>query len=171
LNPSQAGEAAITQYDSDGDQKLSAAELKGCPGIDIAKYDTDGDKHVGADEIRARLEAFLKQGVSRLQFPCVVTLNRGPLSGATVRLVPESFFGGSIQAASGTTDGSGTATLGIEDGIGGVGPGVYKVEITHPDQNISARYNTETTLGCEVDPTNPYAPISRFDVTQETGRR
>jgi hypothetical protein len=44
-------------------------------------------------------------------------------------------------------------------------PGIYKVRITHPQLQIHPRYNTRTTLGCEVssETGNPTARI-RFEL-------
>ena len=75
-----------------------------------------------------------------------------------MKYVPEPFLGGAVEEATGVTDASGTAVLAIADeklpshlkGISGVRSGFYKVEITHPDKNIPAKYNTETTLGHEI---------------------
>ena len=88
-----------------------------------------------------------------------------PLSGATVKLIPEKYLGDEIKAAVGVTNDGGSATMRIPDedlpeaqrGIVGVHYGTYKVEITHPTMKIPAKYNTQTTLGYETERGNPYA--------------
>ena len=66
-------------------------------------------------------------------------------------------MGGLVKAAVGTSNRRGVVHVGIPQeempdnlkGINGMQLGLFKVEITHPDYSIPARYNTETTLGEE----------------------
>ena len=162
VDPAGAAAAAITAHDADGDGKLSEAELASVPGLlaSIAVYDTDGDKSLSADEISMRLESMVSSGVGLLGCRCTVLVGGQPLPGATVRLLPEEFLGGAVLAAEGVTDRDGSATLAVDDsklpedqrGLASMQPGVYRVEITHPDRTIPERYNSQTTLGHEVHP-------------------
>ena len=42
--------------------------------------------------------------------------------------------------------------------------GLYSVEITHPQTQLAARYNTSTELGCYIDPAARDATSARFDL-------
>jgi hypothetical protein len=44
-------------------------------------------------------------------------------------------------------------------------PGLYLVEITHPQVQLPARYNTATELGCELNPLSREGSSARFDLT------
>ncbi|MCH2114224.1 MAG: hypothetical protein MK171_04855 [Pirellulales bacterium] len=162
VDPAGAAEAAIQAHDADGDGKLSRTELVGCPGllVSISKYDTNGDRHLGEEEVSSRLASMYSGGVGLTIRQCSVLVGGRPLSGATVRLIPEEFLGGAVLTAEGVTDVNGQAQLAVDDaklpadqrGLDAMQPGVYRVEITHPNRKIPKRYNSETTLGHEVHP-------------------
>ncbi len=45
----------------------------------------------------------------------------------------------------------------------GVQPGLYRVKVTHPDKDIPAKYNEETTLGLDLAPeVSGYSSVDRF---------
>ncbi len=120
--------------------------------------DKNGDGQISKEEIESRVQQWIDSKVSILSFHCSVRLDGKPLEGATVRYIPESFMGGAVEEATGTTDASGAAVLAIDQeklpahlkGINGMRSGFYKIEITHPSTAIPAKYNTATTLGQEV---------------------
>jgi hypothetical protein len=167
LDPESAAKEAVALYDKDGDGILTADELKACPGIlvSLELYDQDGDGSVTEAEIAARLSDFVDRNVALSRLSATVLLDRRPLGGATIRLVPEPYLGEEIKQAVGTTrkGGSGSVAVADEDlpdnqkGIRGIHSGTYRVEITHPEISIPAKYNTETTLGYETKPGDPYA--------------
>jgi hypothetical protein len=151
----RAGERAIEFYDANKDGVLDGKELAGVPGLRAAlkKVDTDHDGKVSAAEISARIQAWVDSKLGRMTLTCVVTHNGRPLTGATVRFVPEKFLGGDLKPAEGTTDAHGIArlmTAGAGQATRGVSPGFYRVEITKSGENIPAKYNTLTQLGQEV---------------------
>ena len=162
IDADDAGAAAIQQYDSNGDGALSGAELDKVPGIKVPitfpKYDKDGDGSVTAAEIAERIREWQKsrRGIGQ-SFLCSVYLDGEPLEGAQVKFIPEAFLGGAVKAAVGISNRRGVVRVGIPQeelpddlkGINGMQLGLFKVEITHPDFNIPAMYNTETTLGEE----------------------
>jgi hypothetical protein len=164
VNPNQAADKAIELYDKDSNGLLSASELAACPGLlaALANYDTSRDKQLSREEIEARLTDMYSHGTGLTPSSCRVTLDGRPLRDAHVRLVPEPFLGGDVKSAEGDTDGSGTAAIGIADsdlpeklrGTKSMQLGIYRVEITHPTTKIPAKYNTQTTLGYELHPTN-----------------
>jgi len=159
IDPAAARDA-LSAYDADGNGALSAEELKKCPGLlkSISRFDADGDGQVTADEIAARIGAWQRHKVALMRFGCRVTANGRPLAGATVRLVPEKFLGDGLKPASGVTQANGFASIAISpdelpadcQGLSGVFPGVYRVEITHPSRKIPANYNVQTELGQEI---------------------
>jgi len=160
IDPDQAGQSAMTEYDQDGDGVLSTEELDQCPAVKgaLASYDTNGDQSVSGDEIAARIRAWQETKVGLASMGCTVLLNGRPLEGATVKFVPESFLGEAIKTASGTTQATGRASISVAEadlpsdqkGLTGAQLGAYKVEITHPTRNIPPMYNTQTTLGQEI---------------------
>jgi hypothetical protein len=115
VNPAEAATKAIELYDSDGDKALSEKELIKCPGIrgHLAMYDKNGNKKVEEDEIVARLTDLYKHGTGATQIICIVKYKGKPLANAEVVLEPEPYLGGDVQAARGTTNGSGSVDLGI----------------------------------------------------------
>ena len=69
---------------------------------------------------------------------------------------------GDIGSASGETDAEGYCGVMNEDGYPGGKPGIYRVEITHPEVNLPARYNTESEISVAIDTTNAYAKSPEF---------
>ncbi|TWT72838.1 EF hand [Posidoniimonas polymericola] len=157
LNPSDAAAQAIAEYDSDGSGSLSQEEVAKCPAIAelFAQYDADGSGEVSPDEIKGRFEQLKGAGVGLTSFVCDVSKGGRPLSNVTVRMTPEPFMGGALPAASGVTDGSGRAEMSVEPealpkdwgGAGAVAPGIYRIEIDHPEAAASG-----DLFGAEVNP-------------------
>ncbi len=149
-----AAEKAMELYDADKDGFLDQRELEKVPGLKAAlkQVDTNGDGKISADEIKARITSWKESKVGRLGVHCRVRIHGKPLVGATVTFVPEGFLGGNLRSANGTTDARGRCALREVggEGMAGVSPGFYRVQITKDGQNIPAKYNTETTLGQEV---------------------
>jgi len=164
VDPVAASKAAMEQYDKNGDGLLDMTELKACPALlrELRAYDESKDKKLSADEIGAQIQDMYGQGPGMISLNCTVSLDGTALSGATVRFIPESFLGPEIKEATGVTNVSGTAALGVSpDELPKelrrhhlMRVGIYRVEITHPSQKIPAKYNTETELGFEFHQTN-----------------
>jgi EF hand len=163
----RAGENAIKLYDTDKDRFLDAKELEEVPGLKAAikQVDLDKDGKISAAEISARIQAWANSKIGRLAVSCRITHNGAPLTGATVKLVPERFLGGQVQMAEGTTDSHGVAAMKTA-GQRGVCPGFYRVEITKTGETIPAKYNTETRLGQEAanDASGIENGIATFDL-------
>lgn len=160
VSPSGAATKAIEAYDKDGDGAISRDELAACPGMAAARqsYDKDGDGKVTEDEIAARITAWQERKLALTSLSCTVNYKGRPMAGAEVVMTPEAYLGESVKQAHGTTTDAGSGIMAISDddlpsehrGIKGVHYGTYKVQITHPDISLPAKYNTETTLGHEV---------------------
>lgn len=160
LDPESAADGALELYDQDGDQILNAEELKACPGLAYARgsYDRNNDSNISRDEIVQRLTSFVKSQAALFILSAKVTLDGRPLQGAEIKFVPEPYLGDEIKTVYGVTGADGSAGMSVKDeelpenqrGIGGVQCGTYRVEITHPEISIPAKYNTKTTLGYET---------------------
>ncbi len=160
VDPDSVAKAAIDAWDSSGDGQLSQEEAAKCPGLLHAfkRYDKDNDKLVSADEIATRIGQLFGADIGMFTLGCTVTLDGRPLPQAEVKLVPEPCFGDAIKPAGGTTRDNGRAmfTIAPEDlpeglqGVRGVNAGLYRIEITHPNIDLPAKYNAQTTLGREV---------------------
>ncbi len=152
--------AIMSQFDKNGDGRLNQAELAGSPSLldGMKNLDTDGDQSVSQDELVHRLTTWVEGGIGISFFSCRVTWKGRPLSGAEVQLIPEPYLSDVLQPATGTTGPNGIAKLGIDksklpsdmQNFRGVQQGYYRVEITHPTENLPAKYNSASTLGLEV---------------------
>lgn len=164
-DPSGVSERAMELLDSNGDELLSGDELTKSPGLlaGLDVIDTDDDQNVSAAEIIARFEHYeqLKLGLRGREFR--VTYKGRPLANANVKLVPEPFLEGVIEPATGITrpDGIVYPNAGV-DGLPGLRPGYYRIEVTSDKVKLPAKYNTETILGAEVSPghddPSPFSP-------------
>jgi hypothetical protein len=166
IDPVEASRQAMELYDTDHDGELSDQELAACPGIlqhrDV--YDTDHNGKISRQEVEDRILSLRSSRVGLTILQVQVRLDGRPLISAVVKLIPEKYLGDDIKAAVGTTAGGGLASMRIPEedlpaaqhGLAGVHYGTYKVEITHPTVKIPAKYNTQTTLGYETEPGNPY---------------
>ncbi len=149
----------MTEYDTNKDGVLDEQEFSACPSLKgLKSRDSNG---VTKADIVARLTAYKNSGVGlRGNVPVRVFWNDSPLEGATITLVPEAFLGSAFKAASGTSLASGHVSLKCEDqDIPGCPWGFFKVQVFKKDasgnETIPARYNSSTTLGCEVTPKSP----------------
>lgn len=165
LDPAAVASAIMADYDSDSDGEVSKSELKKCKGLELltsgqeqmqAQYrlDQDGNGGITEQEFTDKLTAMFAD--KRQSYSCRVIYRGRPLEGATVALIPESFMG-DVPGASGETDIEGSCSVTGDDGKVGAIPGIYRVEITHPDVKISSKYNDESKLSTALDTTNPYA--------------
>src|SRR5207302_5020154 len=133
---------------------LEGTELDACPGLKaaLASIDANNDKKISADELKTRFELYEKLGAGAIGYSIQVSLDGFPLSDATIRLTPESFMGGAVSEATGRTGSDGsvsTFTIGGSD-LPGLPAGVYRIAVSKEGTAIPAKYNAQTTLGCEV---------------------
>lgn len=170
---SGASAAAIEQFDSDHDGALSGAEIDKVPAIktNLKRADANGDGKVTPDEIDARIAAWHKSGLAVTKIFATVRLNKQPLEGARVTMVPESFLGTNIKPASGTTDARGMTFLAIsaKPEEAGMHLGYYRIEVSkkRPDgtEAIHDRYNKNTELGAEITAEDNSAERITIDLT------
>jgi hypothetical protein len=158
---SAAAERALSDYDGNGDHKLSREELKKCPGLlsAVALFDRDSDGAISADELKAKLQELRDQQAALVEVRCLVTKGGRPLEGATVTFVPETFMGDAFQPLAGVSRPDGTVLPSIADEelpqelrgrVHGVHCGIFRVTVTHPTVAVPAKYNTQTELGWAV---------------------
>ena len=156
VSPSSATEQALAAYDANKDGALDAKELEQSPGLMalLTALDKGPGGRLTADELTQQLQSLRDSGVGVTRASCKVFLDGRPLAGASSRYIPERFLGPSFKPATGTTDASGHASLVTEGEEDGIMPGLYRVEISKKDaqgrETIPARYNTQTTLGCQI---------------------
>ena len=156
--PSDAGAAAVDAYDANGDDAIGGAELDRVPALraSLKQVDTDGDGLLTAREIDARIQSWLDTRTAEMTVRCEVLLDGSPLANAQIVFEPEPFLGPNVKPASAVTGANGAATVSMaaehlaDPRYSGVACGWYKIRVTSKDRKIPARYNTETTLGCEV---------------------
>jgi hypothetical protein len=119
---------------------------------------------IDQEEFGQHLADLLRHGTGATQLGVGVTYNGSPLADAKVVMEAEPYLGSDIQSAEGVTTGYGQATVGMPaDKVPAdlknmklIQYGTFKVRITHPKINLPAKYNTETTLGYETIPGEPF---------------
>ena len=160
IDPEAAADRLLQEYDRDANGSLSAAEASSCFGLTphFKRYDANGDGAASREELRARFQQWSADDVGIMRVGCRVKLDGKPLSGGQVALQPHSFLGDALMPAIGTTNAYGQCSLSVAAAdlpaalqrVRGVQPGLYLVRITHPQVEVPAQYNTETTVGLEV---------------------
>lgn len=175
VNAESAATRAMELYDADGDAALDAHELKKAPALAaaITAYDADGNGRLEANEIAKRLTRLFESSIDLAEVTVQVTADGQPLSGAVVRLRPAEFMGPGMIPAEGITDETGAAKPTIAEehvpaefrGTPLVQFGPYLVEVTHPERQLPARYNSESELGMDVDPTSRNGLSTSFALT------
>jgi hypothetical protein len=165
LDPAVVAAAVMAEYDTDSNGEISKSELKKCPGLQMLtkgeemllpdyRLDSDESGTISEAEFTEKFRACFKD--MRQAYGCQVLYRGRPLEGATVTLVPMPFMG-DIFGASGETDVEGMCSVMGDDGKPGAIPGIYRVEVTHPEVKISSKYNANSTFSVALDTTNPYA--------------
>jgi len=150
------GQAAIAQYDSNKDGKISGDELKKSPALSsaLANIDSNNDGAITGEEIDARVQQWRASRVALMPVCCKVLLNGKPVAKARITFEPEAFLGNSVHGATGITDEDGVAILTIpaehlsNPSVTGVAPGFYKIVAEIENE----RHTTGPRTGCEVAP-------------------
>ena len=175
VSPQVAAAYAMEHYDANDDGALEPSELSSrCPALAaaLASFDADGNGRLVVDEITDGLAQMYGSGMSLTEMGCKVTLQGRSLAGAIVRLRPIEMLGDALPAAEDVTDAQGVAHPAIDAELLPnefrerllMYPGLYRVEITHPQVKLANRYNTATELGCMVDPAARAGTSVRFDL-------
>ena len=164
----------MEHYDANDDGALEPSELSSCAALAaaLASFDADGDGRLGPNEIIDGLTQMYASRESLTEVTCTVTLRGRPLAGANVRLRPIEMMEDTLPAAEGVTNERGTVRPIIDSELIPeefrqkplMYPGLYRVEITHPQAQLASRYNTATVLGCMVDPAARGGTSARFDL-------
>lgn len=161
ISASTAGEAAVAEFDQDGDQQLSATELDQAPGIQLDSLDRDTDGYLSSGEISDRINEWQESGVGQLSHSLRVKIDKKPLADAEVTLEPYAFLGTNVLKATGVSDSDGVVVLAIEKSVRAAPNvptmqyGFYRIRISKKSGDkelIPKRFNLESGLGCEVAP-------------------
>jgi hypothetical protein len=174
---SGAGSVALAHYDSNQDCGISGQEYHRVPALlaSLHQVDVNNDGKITADEIDARIKSWLDSRVGESAVRCLVLLDGTPLHNADILFEPEAFLGPHVQPAYGKTGTAGIAGISVakehlaDPRFAGVANGWYKIRITSDTITIPARYNTETTLGCEVAADAHWVGVGelRFDLRSD----
>ena len=169
FEPGKIAEAALTEFDADGDEILSSSELKKSPGLtaSMSVFDSNQDGKISGEELRMEFQKWLDEKTGLISIRCEVRYKGRPLKGAMVHLVPEPFLGNVVPEATGKTDAMGMTQISCDSehlpeslkSMRAIKPGVYRIEVTHPDVSLPAKYNSQTTLGRSVSLRNSH-PLS-----------
>ena len=154
-DPGAMAQAALSQYDKNGNGSIDGAELDACPALknSLAAIDKNKDKALSADELTARFEAYKTANIGALGVSCQVKLNGNDLAGAVVTFVPEDCMKGTVKGGKGTSREDGAVEIQGDGGVPGLALGLYKITVSKVGpggEEIPAKYNTQTTLGREV---------------------
>jgi hypothetical protein len=174
VSPDGAAAALLESLDANHDGSLDQEELKKCPPLTASgssTLDTNRDGQLSGDEVRANFQRMFASK-NLLEASCTVRLGNAPLEGAKVTLRPIDSLKDSLPSAEATTDASGVARPTIPkdelpseyQSMNLLYPGLYHVEIEHPQKTLPSRYNTESELGWAIDPTSRTGTEARFDL-------
>jgi hypothetical protein len=169
-----AADHAMDNFDANKDGAIEKSELTKSPPLVAAlpSFDANHDGRLDANEIDAGLTQMYASSMNLTEMTCTVTRNGRPLVGAKVRLLPMEMLGDEMPSAEGITDESGTAHPAVSAEFlptefnqkALMYPGLYRVEITHPQAPIASRYNTATELGCQVNAVVRDGMSAKFDL-------
>ena len=169
-------ESLMATYDGDANGELTSAELAAAPYLDACfdDYDANDDGNLNRDEISMNVQRVFDGKLGLMGATCRVTHNGRPLEGAIVYFVPLPGLEDELPVAGAVTQSGGAGVLAArpEDlpdnapkGTYLMRPGLYFVEVTHPNVKIPEQYNVKTTLGQEVTPATaggPYEVALKF---------
>ena len=154
-DPAGMAQAAVSQYDKNGNGRLDGAELDAIPALklSLAAIDTNKDKAISLDELTTRFESYKAANVGALGVSVTVRVNGTRMGGVAVTFVPEDCMKGTATGGSGTTGDDGAAAI-QSDGVPGLPLGLYKITLSKKgasgNEELPARYNAQTTLGREI---------------------
>jgi hypothetical protein len=172
-NVSETASTALELYDTNHDGTIKGIELEQSPGLkaSLGVLDTDIERGITAKCLEKRFQEWDESRVGRTKIICTITKNHEPLPGAIVKFVPEPFFTKEFKRqyshpliGVGETNGAGIASISWPTTPGpggdppGIGPGMYRVEITKDGETIPAKYNTATEIGQEISVDNAELP-------------
>jgi len=173
LDPTAVTTAMFAVADADGNGMLDGGELAAVPGVKAAEavFDADGDRAVSRQEILLWLEEVRRSKVAITACETQILRRGRPVANAVVKFVPETFMGGGMKTAVGTTDADGIAQVTIPDALyPGVNCGIYRVEITGQERGGRAfptQYNSASRLGIAVGGRLPENGTVTFDLKDE----
>jgi hypothetical protein len=164
----QLTQQLMDTYDKDKNGQLSREEVASfAPAADW--YQALRKQEVSSDDLEQYLTRVFDRRIGLVSAMCVVKRKGQVLPGAEVRLVPISPLRNVLPTGQGVTDAHGgvmfsaprekmpAATQRVE---GVMPPGLYLVEVTHPNIKIPEKYNTRTELGLELSSDSAYRGLA-----------
>ncbi|RIK81814.1 MAG: hypothetical protein DCC67_07880 [Planctomycetota bacterium] len=175
IDASAAASDAVSLADKNGDAGISKDEAQVAPSLnaEFDKYDADKDGKLVADEIKARIDSWTAQGAKVVPISFYVKMDGRPLAGAKVVLEPEPFMGDVLASAESMVSASGACgptvpkELLSKEITVGMFCGLYRMNITHPEKSIPAKYNEQTELGLEVAPDYDFFNRKTFELSSK----
>src|SRR5207253_2353125 len=84
-DPDAMANAAMQQFDKNGNGTLEGTELDACPGLKAAlvSIDTNSDKKISLDELKTRFEVYQNLGAGAIGYSVQVSLDGFPFPDAT----------------------------------------------------------------------------------------
>jgi hypothetical protein len=158
LVPAEMARRAMELYDTNHDGRIDAAELTQSPALAAlaASLGPQAAEGLTEEQLARRAEAWLKSPSGLVPQRLAIDLDERPLAGASVTLEPDACMGPAYYPASATTDAAGQCCPGVDPRYGGLWLGLYRIRISKLDggrETIPARYNAQSELGLETDPT------------------
>ena len=94
IDPTDAAAAAFELYDKNSDRILSKDEIEACRGLaaSVKAFDENRDGEISVEELENRIDFWVNCPARMVSIMCTVKMDGRPLSGATVRFVPEPFL-------------------------------------------------------------------------------
>jgi len=157
MDPKAVTDAALAEYDSNKDGTLDAKELARCPGLKSLAGKI-GKTSLSTDDLSNRFTTLANYPEQLIAHSLIIMMDGSGLPDAEVTLVPEKFMGEGRKPIKATTDRLGNVAAFRLEGAPrpGLPPGVYRIEVSKKgpsgQDSVPAKYNTQTTLGCEVGP-------------------
>jgi hypothetical protein len=155
-------------YDKDTNGSLSRAELASfAPAAEWSQ--ALRKQEVSSVDLEQYLTRVFDRRIGLVSAACVVKRKGQVLAGAEVRLVPIPPLSDVLPTGQGVTDAHGgvmfsapreklpAATQRVE---GVMPPGLYLVEVTHPNIKIPEKYNKRTEIGLELSSDTAYRGLA-----------
>jgi hypothetical protein len=160
VDAASAASGAIELADKNGDGAIAKDEAVAVPSLkaEFDKYDANKDGKLDHSEIEARIASWTARGAKVVNITFFVKLDGRPLEGAKVVLEPEPFMGDVLAIGESGVSASGACGPTVPQELlskqvpVGMFSGLYRIKITHPQNQVPAKYNEQTELGVEVAP-------------------
>lgn len=165
-DPQAFADSLLQRCDKDGNASLSKAEAAAAPGLlaGWSRYDTNGDQAISADELKARAAQWLSRREGLVSILCEVKLSGTPIEGVQVKLVPDEALAAAVSPAETVSRRDYPTDLSIPPDLraeahrrlGGMQYGLYRVEVSHPSMQLAP---APQSAGCDIGPSDQAKPL------------